>query len=538
MGRSRSAGETLGHRSGVARAPWASRASRDTIEASVAAERSGDYHVEARGAGAWPAVVPVAQVAETVERLASELRGLASANLAPGALPELDEGFAALRRLEAAVAAVKARMVSHAARSRADAKAGLTDPTAYVRDRLGVSARQAKQEWERSQALEDLPAAARALADGRIGAEHVTVLGRAVREGRLGDAERTEDLLLPLADGVSPEQLVREVRRVEHAVDGDALRRDELRAHAMREVRIARRDDGMWDLRGQLDPLAGEKVATALHAFTTPDPDGTPHALRRDAGKRTADALSALVDAALSAGAPTTGGVRPHVSVVVPLSVLAEVGDRLAAANRELAAVASAAVATPLAFGKAATVAGNAAAPVGATAARRHGSTTGASVAAGVGSIGTVEHEIVAGPEGFGTGEFGTELSPDAVRRLLCDASVSRIVVDGSSQVLDVGRATRTWSPAQRRAAAARHGGCRGPGCERPMGWCHLHHVQRWSDGGPTDLANAIPLCERHHHLVHEGGWHLDYDPDSGGATFTSPTGHTITTLPRAPRPG
>ena len=31
---------------------------------------------------------------------------------------------------------------------------------------------------------------------------------------------------------------------------------------------------------------------------------------------------------------------------------------------------------------------------------------------------------------------------------------------------------------------------------------------------GPTDLANLIPLCSRHHHVVHEGGWHLTLHPD------------------------
>ena len=41
------------------------------------------------------------------------------------------------------------------------------------------------------------------------------------------------------------------------------------------------------------------------------------------------------------------------------------------------------------------------------------------------------------------------------------------------------------------------------------------------SDGGGnitgrTDIANMIPLCEKHHHLVHEGGWTLTDDPRPG----------------------
>jgi hypothetical protein len=27
-----------------------------------------------------------------------------------------------------------------------------------------------------------------------------------------------------------------------------------------------------------------------------------------------------------------------------------------------------------------------------------------------------------------------------------------------------------------------------------------------------TDLKRLLPLCKRHHHLIHEGGWHIDMD--------------------------
>ena len=45
-----------------------------------------------------------------------------------------------------------------------------------------------------------------------------------------------------------------------------------------------------------------------------------------------------------------------------------------------------------------------------------------------------------------------------------CDSTVSRIVTAGASQVIDVGRATRTIPPALRRAVSARDGSCVGPG--------------------------------------------------------------------------
>jgi hypothetical protein len=37
-----------------------------------------------------------------------------------------------------------------------------------------------------------------------------------------------------------------------------------------------------------------------------------------------------------------------------------------------------------------------------------------------------------------------------------------------------------------------------------------VHHIVYWENGGATDLNNMIPLCSRHHHAAHEGGWKLE----------------------------
>ncbi|MBP8181619.1 MAG: HNH endonuclease, partial [Acidimicrobiia bacterium] len=47
------------------------------------------------------------------------------------------------------------------------------------------------------------------------------------------------------------------------------------------------------------------------------------------------------------------------------------------------------------------------------------------------------------------------------------------------------------------------------PGCDRPSNWCQVHHLTPWSAGGASDLKNLALLCSAHHHMVHEGGWHL-----------------------------
>ena len=99
----------------------------------------------------------------------------------------------------------------------------------------------------------------------------------------------------------------------------------------------------------------------------------------------------------------------------------------------------------------------------------------------------------------------GVVLHPEAIRRIACDAGVSRVITDGKSQSLDVGRRTRAVPPAIRRALVVRDGGCTAPGCDRSARWCDAHHIEHWADGGPTSLDNLRLLCRRHHRQAHEG---------------------------------
>lgn len=96
-------------------------------------------------------------------------------------------------------------------------------------------------------------------------------------------------------------------------------------------------------------------------------------------------------------------------------------------------------------------------------------------------------------------------ISPEAARRLACDAKVSRIITDGASQVLDVGRATRVWPAGIRKAIVARDRGCVIPGCGAPPRWCDVHHIHHWADGGRTSVDSGVLLCDPHHTGVHNG---------------------------------
>jgi hypothetical protein len=97
-------------------------------------------------------------------------------------------------------------------------------------------------------------------------------------------------------------------------------------------------------------------------------------------------------------------------------------------------------------------------------------------------------------------------LSKATLRRIACDCNIARVITDGPSQVLDVGRASRVATAAQRRALKAKYGGCGYPGCDEPFENCEIHHQRHWIDGGATDVENQVPVCGSHHWWLHEGG--------------------------------
>ena len=124
----------------------------------------------------------------------------------------------------------------------------------------------------------------------------------------------------------------------------------------------------------------------------------------------------------------------------------------------------------------------------------------------------------------------GVELPVETVRRLACDAGVLPAVMGGDGLVKDMGRSTRTATPTQRARLAAMHATCAHPGCRVLYSRCRIHHVTFWGEHlGPTDEDNLLPVCDKHHHLVHERGWTLTMTPDRV-ATWSLPDGTIYST--------
>jgi hypothetical protein len=108
----------------------------------------------------------------------------------------------------------------------------------------------------------------------------------------------------------------------------------------------------------------------------------------------------------------------------------------------------------------------------------------------------------------------GQAVPVEAIRQLCCEGDTIEVTIDRAGVVLDHGRARRVASAAQRRALRAMYRTCAHPGCDVGFAACDIHHVTPWQHGGRSDLSNLLPLCSRHHHNVHEGGWRLTLRAD------------------------
>ena len=156
---------------------------------------------------------------------------------------------------------------------------------------------------------------------------------------------------------------------------------------------------------------------------------------------------------------------------------------------------------------------------------------------AGAEIIVVVDHTVPDGPPDI---DWGRPVDiPVRVLDDLLAASGTRVhevvvrngVVVSAPGRLDLGRTTRLANRAQRRALRALYRGCGVPGCDATFDQCTIHHIRWWRNGGATDLSNLLPLCSRHHHLVHDAGWTLHLGPNRE-LTVTTPAGRVMSTGP------
>lgn len=433
-------------------------------------------------------------VSRAMARVDAVREGLvALAGLAAGAAgwsgAQRESVWAAVDRLSGALTAARGAWLS--ADEAAGTLVGAADSSSAAavarrtRGSMGTGHRQVRQ----ARTLQAFPAVREAVTEGAIPVAHLDALGRVLE--RASETARDvltspegQEIVRELARQHGLTLFVRELERWVASLDPAALEDAHAAQRRERFLILSHGNDGVR-VRGRLDRLAGEVLHRALDLVgEKPGEDRTPDQAR-------ADALETLARTALAAPVHGSSGasVRPHITLLVDPSALA----------REPA------VDMP----------GSAAVPAG-SATGSPGSADGSPSSAG-GSpdsvAGSARLPIVPGGArvGLSTGlppvttEDGVPVPWSQVARILCDADLSRLVMNAQSEVVDLGRTVRTYSGIQRRAVIARDEVCAYPLCAKPARWCEVHHIDWWRrDDGPTSVENGVLLCVHHHHVVHE----------------------------------
>jgi len=124
-----------------------------------------------------------------------------------------------------------------------------------------------------------------------------------------------------------------------------------------------------------------------------------------------------------------------------------------------------------------------------------------------------------------GGGRSGVPI--ETAKRLCCDGHAIVLTENQQGEPLSIGRKSRIVPTAIKRAVLAKHDhGCAFPGC-RNRRFLHIHHIEHWSNGGETSVDNLMPLCTRHHPLVHEGRFRIEKDFQDNWI-FVRPEGQVI----------
>jgi hypothetical protein len=302
-----------------------------------------------------------------------------------------------------------------------------------------------------------MPVAWASFAAGDISLEHARVIGTTVAEMKPEKKDWAERLLTRTAPAVEPLALDRLGRQLRYELDPDTADERAKKQHDGRRLSVATTFGGMVSINGLLGPVPGAIVQAALDAFMAPHgPQDT-----RTAPQRRADSLEEICQRILRTDQPPTGGGhRPQILVRTGLAGLAGLA--------------------------------------------------GLGSSAGLDSL----DRLVAGNSGPADLDRLGPLARADLQRLACDAELVRVVFAATGEILDVGRAQRTFPIGIRRGLLAQWSTCFWPGCRQPAQWAEGHHVKPWEVGGETSLGNAVLACAYHHHVIHRDSWQLEKLPD------------------------
>ncbi len=435
----------------------------------------------------------------TAARLVDEaLKTVADTNPTFMTIPDKAEALRELVRLESRVTELRLRVLADAADVAAET--GARDAADWLAHESRLRPEDARADLRLAESLDRrCPAVSSALRAGEMTPAQARVVVRAVDD--LPDEvpadvrDLAERALVDHAARFAPKQLARIGRHVlavvapEIADEAEAKRLAAQESEARRRTRLTLRrlGDGTTRISGLLPDAVATRLAVYLEAHANPRRDeplgvqggGVPGDSDLDTGgastsqdpvarlpypRRLGEAFGQLLESLDPRRLPAHGGDATTVVVVIPFDSL---------------------------------VSGLGAADV-----------IGAGTAPG-------DHH--------GDPCAGERLSAAEVRRLACNARLLPAVLGGDSEVLDLGRAQRLFSAAQRRALLLRDRTCRAEGCDIPGTWSEAHHWVPWQHDGDTDLDNGVLLCSHHHHRAHDPGYDSQRLP-SGDVRFARRT--------------
>jgi hypothetical protein len=407
-----------------------------------------------------------------------------------------------------------------------------------------------------------LPLTAAAASAGTVPLDHAQALARHaptsdVRKEALAApaSECGEEFLVEHAEQLGADPFARLVARWAAAADAESDERGYRKATDREFVGLSETTGG-FHLKGFLTTDHGATLRAALDAVKTPPTPGDT----RTTQQRRAQALADVARLTLDHGLVGTGAaVRPHLTCIVDWESLQRALHRTGAAHAAGSSDSgsdasprhfpdrSASSAEPMAAG--ATTAAGARPATGAgaedtedtedtdpitelRAGRLFGARSGSADDCPTDGRGPFGFRLapIADEERFAVGEIqgAGPISQHVLARLACDSEITRVVFGPQSQVINAGRAERTFSGPRRRAIIARDGTCRYPDCSAPPSLGEFHHVDHWvRDLGDTDANRGNLLCWYHHALVHRLGIEIGRSP-TGRWTFTTRHGSEL----------
>jgi uncharacterized protein DUF222 len=188
---------------------------------------------------------------------------------------------------------------------------GVASTAAWLRGKCRIAGAEASGRVKTARMLRELPATAKALADGAITLDHARAIASLAKDTDLAATRQVEAGLVDVARIIDPVRLSAELATIRDAYKKDGTGEPDTSDHEKRRLSVAASMSGMFSVGGWLTADGGALVKAGLDALSKPKPGDT-----RTPAQRRADALVELVRLGLAAaGVPDSHGVRPTLIV-------------------------------------------------------------------------------------------------------------------------------------------------------------------------------------------------------------------------------